>query len=907
MSNPAPSGAKKRLDHEIESSYDPVKVEAGWDAWWDREGFFCPSVGEAKSASPQKKFVMIMPPPNVTGNLHIGHTLTAAIEDTLTRWHRMRGDVTLWVPGQIWEWKKQKGGNICRQTRKLAASVDWTREAFTLDEKLSRAVKEAFVRMFDDGLIYRGTRIVSWCPHLRTALSNVEVSTEEVRPRSKVKIPGFDKEVEVGVLVHFLYRVKGTDETLEVATTRIETMLGDTAVAVHPEDERYKGLFARKSPNEMKLGRCSRTGDIIEPMLTPQWFVDCKGMARRAVEAVRSGDLKILPQHHEKKWFEWLGKEQDWCVSRQLWWGHRIPAYRVTHPPPPPDGEEMWVVGRNLEQATQRAKEKTGAQTVSLEQDEDVLDTWFSSGLLPFSVFGWPEQTEELETFFPTSILETGSDILCMWVARMVMLSLHLTDRLPFETVFLHAMVRDKHGQKMEKSRGNVIDPLDVINGISLEGLLQKLAEGNLPAEEVERATDLMKKDFPKGIPACGADALRCGLLAYTKQDRNINLDIKQIVGYRKFCNKLWNATKFALMKFPDDFTPRGLDNLAGAPSLDWADRWILHRLSECCRAINAALREFRFFDAVQATFCFWRDELCDFYLELIKPVFQDPTPRAPSSSRRAACLEVLYCCLDRGLRLLHPAMPFVTEELYQRLPGSEWEQDSICTAEFPLEVPQWTEPRLDDEFALFSAVINRFRSLLVSLEIPKTDRPAGMISHKDPAFRAFLSRRASEISSLARAAGAGGQMGEVRVLSEVSGESTQTGGEEESTTGGGLWVSGSREELERYVKDVVSDQCTVFLDCYGMTNLDQTVAQIEKKIGDTETKLRRYEETQRKPDYKKKVEAARRQEDSEKITEYSEKLRELRGARENLHRFLASDSKSKPPESRKQRSCAIS
>uniref|UniRef100_A0A0G4FFS2 valine--tRNA ligase n=1 Tax=Chromera velia CCMP2878 TaxID=1169474 RepID=A0A0G4FFS2_9ALVE len=642
-----------------------------------------------------------------------------------------------------------------------------------------------------------------------------------------------------------------------------------------------KGLFVKKSANPMRLGKCSRTGDIIEPMLIPQWWVDCKDMARRSVEAVRKGDLKIVPSHHEQTWYNWLENIKDWCVSRQLWWGHRIPAYKVVEPAPSSVEETVWVVGRSKEEAEERAKQKTGAASVKIEQDEDVLDTWFSSGLFPFSVFGWPDQTEELDAFFPTSLLETGHDILFFWVARMVMMSLQLTDRLPFHTVYLHAMVRDRHGRKMSKSLGNVIDPLEVINGIVLDGLLQKLKEGNLPQKEIKAAELLMKDDFPNGIPECGADALRYGLLAYTKQGRSINLDVNRVVAYRFFCNKLWNATRFALMKFPEGFRARGVETAAVCGSsksekgvLDWADRWILHRLSACCGATNKAIEEFQFADAVQATYNFWLYEFCDFYLEIIKPVFQTTDTSEAAESRKRGTLEVLYCCLDRGLRLLCPMMPFVTEELYQRLPPSAWKRDSICTADFPLEVVAWTNTRADDEFRLFSAVVKHFRALQVSLDLPPKERPDGIAGHRDPAFRAFLSQRAADISTVSR-------MGIVRVLWE--------GGEGEgSMPSEGPGAGADSGELGKCVKDVVSDQCDVFLDCSGMTNLGQTVSRIAKKIETAEKSLASYQKKASIPDYETKVPEDVRQMNAEKMATLTEELAGLRGAKENLDRIIA-------------------
>eukprot|EP00968_Pinguiococcus_pyrenoidosus_P017365 scaffold1726_cov260-Pinguiococcus_pyrenoidosus.AAC.10 len=607
--NTTPAGQKKDMSGEMLAGYQPKAVEAAWQAWWEASGFCSAQPSDVEGRDPAEKFVMVIPPPNVTGSLHLGHALTAAIQDSLTRWHRMCGHVTLYIPGtdhagiatqsvvekrlmkeeglmrhdlgreeflrRVWAWKDQYSNRIESQLRFLGSSVDWSRVAFTMDDNLSRAVTEAFVRFHEAGILYRGTRLVNWSCALRSAISKIEVDVEDIKGRTFRSVPGHTKrdKYEFGTLTSFAYKVaddagNATDEEIIVATTRLETMLGDAAVAVHPEDPRYAhlhgkfvkhpfneallpivldsvlvdmsfgtgavkitpahdpndyecgkrndlpfnvifnldgttnelcgqfagmmrydariaveeslkemGLYRDKTDNPMALSICSRSGDVIEPMLTPQWFVRCDEMAERAKDAVRTGDLKIKPEFHEQTWFTWLNNIDDWCVSRQLWWGHRIPAYFATKKD---EGEldcmdeqhnDRWIVARSEAEAREKAAEKLGttADNVKLEQDPDVLDTWFSSGLFPFSVFGWPRETPDLGAFYPTSLLETGLDILFFWVARMVMMGLQLTDQLPFHTVYLHAMVRDKYGRKMSKSLGNVIDPLEVINGCDLE------------------------------------------------------------------------------------------------------------------------------------------------------------------------------------------------------------------------------------------------------------------------------------------------------------------------------------------------------------------------------------------------------------------------------------------------------
>jgi valyl-tRNA synthetase len=478
----------------------------------------------------------------------------------------------------------------------------------------------------------------------------------------------------------------------------------------------------------MRIGLCSRSHDILEPMITPQWYVNCDGMAKRATDAVRNGELTIVPKEHEKTWFQWLDNIRDWCVSRQLWWGHQIPAWFATK-----KGENLtkndmanndrWIVGRNEDEALEKAAKLLGCSSdeIELERDGDVLDTWFSSGLFPFSVMGWPDQTEDLKAFYPTSLLETGLDILFFWVARMVMMGLELTDQLPFHTVFLHAMVRDKEGRKMSKSLGNVIDPLEVINGCTLESLQDKLDAGNLPHKEIVKAKKDQAADFPDGIPECGSDALRFGLLAYTVQGRDINLDIKRVVGYRLFCNKLWNATRFAL-QFVADFepTPTLLEDLMTSGKTARRDQFMISRLMAGVATVNECFAAYRFGDAQQAAYSLWTDDLCDVYLELIKPVVYDKSEGNKDS--RWAAQATLWLALETGLRLLHPMMPFVTEELWQRLPGrgtlGESETETIMLAPYPKCIDEYRNETVEENMALIMKIVKACRSLRASYHI---------------------------------------------------------------------------------------------------------------------------------------------------------------------------------------------
>uniref|UniRef100_A0A674MFM6 valine--tRNA ligase n=1 Tax=Takifugu rubripes TaxID=31033 RepID=A0A674MFM6_TAKRU len=818
----------------LPDSYSPQYVEAAWYPWWEKQGFFKPEFGSIGEQNPRGIFMMCIPPPNVTGSLHLGHALTNAIQDTLTRWHRMRCETTLWNPGcdhagiatqvvvekklmrekgtsrhdlgrekfieEVWKWKNEKGDRIYHQLKKLGSSLDWDRACFTMDPKLSYAVQEAFIRMHDEGVIYRSKRLVNWSCSLNSAISDIEVDKNELSGRTLLPVPGYKEKVEFGVLVSFAYKVDGSDEEVVVATTRIETMLGDTAVAVHPSDSRYQHLKGktvlhpfcdRKMPvvfddfvdmsfgtgavkitpahdhndyevgvrhnlcliitsslpcgmkrfdarkavlqalkdrdqfkeikdNPMVVPVCSRSKDIVEPLMKPQWYVSCSDMGKQAADAVREGRLKIIPDHHLKTWFNWMDNIRDWCISRQLWWGHRIPAYFITVSDASDMDGHYWVSGRTPEEAREKAAKRfnVSPDKIALRQDEDVLDTWFSSGIFPFSIFGWPNETEDLNVFYPGTLLETGHDILFFWVARMVMMGLKLTGKLPFKEVYLHAVVRDAHGRKMSKSLGNVIDPLDVITGIALEGLHAQLMDSNLDPLEVEKAKQGQKADYPNGIPECGTDALRFALCAYTSQGRDINLDVNRILGYRHFCNKLWNAVKFAMRTLGDQFVP------ADKAQESVSDRWILSRLSTAVAQCDAAFRTYDFPAITTAIYNFWLYELCDVYLESVKPVFIKAKEDGSCERPAAVCRQTLYTCLEVGLRLLAPLMPFVTEELYQRLPRRRPQSDppSICVTPYPDAAEFcWQCEDVDRDMDFIMAVVRTIRSLRSDYKLTKT------------------------------------------------------------------------------------------------------------------------------------------------------------------------------------------
>jgi valyl-tRNA synthetase len=833
-------GEKKDMTQPMELGYNPQHVEESWFEWWEKKGFYTPpEVTDDNPFDPEKTFVIPAPPPNVTGALHIGHALTISIQDSLIRWHRMKGYRVLFNPGfdhagiatqavvenriaktegktrhdygreafieKVFVWKDEYQGRIGTQLRRLGASYDFTREAFTMDDMRSKAVVEAFCRLHEDGILYRANRLVNWCCKLTTTLSSLEVDQKQLNGRTLMHVPGYDpkERIEFGVIVSFAYPIADStsDEKIVVATTRIETMLGDTAVAVHPDDARYKhlhgkfvkhpfipdrkipivtdaiavdmefgtgavkmtpahdpndyevgvrhklefinilnddgtlndnagpfkgmkrfharraviealtekGLYVETKDNPMAVPVCSRSGDIVEPYIKPQWWVNCQPLAKAAVEAVEKQNMIIVPDLSKREFYKWMETIQDWCISRQLWWGHRCPAYYVNI-----EGKERntndgsnYVVGRTLGEATSRAEKMAAGKKYTLEQDEDVLDTWFSSGLWPFSLMGWPEKTPDMKHFYPNSLLETGWDILFFWVARMIMLGVHLTGSIPFKEVFCHAMVRDAHGRKMSKSLGNVIDPLDVIQGIELEGLHEKLYQGNLADAEVKKAIAGQKKDFPKGIPQCGSDALRFTLCAYTSAGRDLNLDVARVEGYRKFCNKMWNATRFALLKLEGGFQPSAEATPTGNESL--VEKWILHRLDTVAGQVDTAFKERNFMTVCTSIFDFWLYDLCDVYIEAMKPIAESGDEKKIVSSQ-----ETLYTCLDEGLKLLHPFMPFVTEELWQRLPRRSTEkQETIALTSYPQLMAERSAFAKDSaEFEKVFATIKAVRSL---------------------------------------------------------------------------------------------------------------------------------------------------------------------------------------------------
>lgn len=730
--------------------YDPKKIESHWYVKWEQAGYFKPS-GNGSS------YCIMLPPPNITGSLHMGHAFQQTLMDTLIRYHRMKGNKTLWQVGtdhasiatqmiverqlnaegisrhdigrevfveRVWKWKEESGGNITKQLRRLGSSVDWSKERFTLDEKFSEAVLKVFIQLYDEGLIYRGKRLVNWDPVLLTALSDLEVESKE----------------EDGFLWHIRYPLESGDGHVTVATTRPETLLGDVAVAVHPEDERYAHLVGKKlklpltdrlipiitddsvlkdfgsgcvkitpahdfndyamgerhqlpkiniftldaklnenTPKEyqgmdrfqardkmvqdlsefgllekvekhkLMIPRGDRSGAILEPLLTDQWYVKIAPLAEPAIKVVEEGKIRFVPENWDKTYFSWMNNIQDWCISRQLWWGHRIPAWYD-------DAGNIYVaMTENL------AREKYQLDpNHPLHQDSDVLDTWFSAALWPFATLGWPEKTEDLQSFYPTDVLITGFDIIFFWVARMIMFGLKFTDQIPFHTVYINALILDQNGQKMSKTKGNVLDPLDLIDGITLPDLIQKRIYGLMQPHLADDITKKTHAEFPDGIPSYGTDPLRFTFFALATPARFIRFETHRVEGYRHFCNKIWNAARFVLLN--TEGKELGSDT-AGARTLSLPDHWILSLWQETKKRVHQYLGEYRFDLAAQALYEFTWNEYCDWYLELSKPILNNPdASKEEQQGTRFTLLKVL----EELLRVLHPAIPYITEEIWQ-------------------------------------------------------------------------------------------------------------------------------------------------------------------------------------------------------------------------------------------------
>ena len=862
----------------LENAYNPSDVENGMYQVWEDKGYFQPSYDK------QQSFSIALPPPNVTGSLHMGHGFNNAIMDTLTRYHRMLGENTLWQPGtdhagiatqmvverqlnaqgikrhdlgrekfleKIWEWKAESGGNITRQIRRLGSSVDWSRERFTMDDGLSNAVKEVFVRLYEDGLIYRGKRLVNWDTKLQTALSDLEVENHD----------------EKGSLWHFRYyltdknaKTQDGKNYLVVATTRPETLLGDTAVAVNPEDARYQHLIgqtvtlpitgrivpivgddkavdmefgtgcvkitpahdfndyetgkrhnlpminifdnsahilpemqiftdlqtkepqlettpsdyaglerftARKKmveqseaegwleeikPHDLKVPKGDRSNTIVEPWLTDQWYVSIEKLAKPAIEAVEDGRTEFVPAQYKNMYMAWMRDIQDWCISRQLWWGHRIPAWY--------DDEGNIYVGRDEAEVRQKYHL---ADSLALRQDSDVLDTWFSSALWTFSTLDWTgelnfdDYSQALKTFHPTSVLVTGFDIIFFWVARMMMMTLYFikdkdgNPQVPFKTVYVHGLVRDGQGQKMSKSKGNVLDPIDLIDGIDLETLVAKRTTGLMNPKDAQKIEKATRKEFADGIPAFGTDALRFTFTSLASTGRDINFDLKRIEGNRNFCNKIWNATRFVLMNCVDkEGNALNIDKTANTELWELPEQWIMSRLNSTVKAIHEHMSQYRFDLVSQDIYEFIWNEYCDWYVELAKSSLND---ESVSAERKAQIRYVLLNCLEVAMRFTHPIMPYITESIWQTIAPiiDKKATDSIMTAAFPTADDSLISLQTEHDMTWLQALIGAIRNIRGEMKLGNAVRLPVLLDNISDEEIARLSRIENQFKSLAK------------------------------------------------------------------------------------------------------------------------------------------------------------
>jgi len=813
----------------MEKTYNPELIEAKFRDIWEQGHFFSSQL----NSNSQNAYSIVLPPPNVTGSLHMGHAFQHTIMDVLTRYHRSKGDQTLWQPGtdhagiatqmvverqlerqnisrhdlgrekfieKVWDWKHQSGGTITSQMRRIGTSVDWERECFTMDKNLSEAVENVFIELYNEELIYRGKRLVNWDPVLLTAVSDLEVISTE----------------EQGSLWHIRYPVANSDEVMVVATTRPETMLGDSAVAIHPDDARYQHLIgkmvnlpltnrqipiitddyvdmefgtgcvkitpahdfndyeigqrhdleniniltddakinlnapkayqnldrfiARKvvvkdlekqnliekiDPHTMMVPRGDRTNSVIEPYMTDQWFVKIKPLAEPAINAVKNGDIRFVPENWEKTYFNWMENIEDWCISRQIWWGHRIPAWY--------DKTGKVYVANNIKEA-----QKQAGDGVELTQDEDVLDTWVSSALWPFSTLGWPEKTPELSRFYPTSVLVTGFDIIFFWVARMIMFGIKFAGNVPFKDIYITGLIKDGHGQKMSKSKGNVLDPIDLIDGISLEELLEKRTQGMMQPELASKIKKQTEKEFSNGIPPFGTDALRLTFTALASFGRDIKFDLKRVEGYRNFCNKLWNASRFVLMKLES----RSINFDA---ALSTPDKWILSRLQHTKIAVEKHLSDYRLDLMSQTLYEFVWHDYCDWYLELSKPLLDN-------NETRPGCEATLIKVLTETLTLLHPIIPFITEEIFEQCRSlNNDKSERLITKPCPEIDETLISKKSESEIAWLQEFILGIRQIRGEMNISPGKRLPCFIQNLNTSDEVYIKNNLSIISTLAK------------------------------------------------------------------------------------------------------------------------------------------------------------